>query len=162
MKTLFLIFSCILSWEFASSQLKVSAVCPPFAVDVLAGNVNKIHPKSTLGEIQKTFPCYTEIVQGDSSSKCIGIFYRDKGVNFYTDRNYIEIGENFKGKLEPALIGVNRSNLFGLLGYPKIKDINWDAFQMEYGTLVLYYNKAGKINKIQISSKSTETLKLCE
>ncbi|MEZ5029532.1 MAG: hypothetical protein R2765_12205 [Ferruginibacter sp.] len=61
----------------------------------------------------------------------------------------------------PHLLGVNRNSLFATLGYPKIKDVTRDAFQTEYGTLILYYDKAGKINKIQISSKSTDTIKLC-
>ena len=59
-------------------------------------------------------------------------------------------------------MGANRKSLFKLLGNPIVKDINWDAFRTAYGILVLYYNKAGKINKMQISNKSTETIKLCE
>jgi hypothetical protein len=77
-------------------------------------------------------------------------------------RYYIEIRQNFKGKLSLPLMGASRKSLFKFLGNPKIKDIGWDAFQTAYGTHVLYYNKAGRIYKLQISNKSTETLKLCE
>ena len=59
-------------------------------------------------------------------------------------------------------MGASRTNLFKMLGNPAMKDLDWDAFQLRYGTLVLYYSKAGKVNKIQISSKGTETLKLCD
>jgi hypothetical protein len=59
-------------------------------------------------------------------------------------------------------MGASRSTLFNIFGHPKIKDTGWDAFQMGYGTLILYYNKAGKINKIQISSRTTDVIKLCE
>ena len=160
MKTIVFILACILAHP-AGAQLRATAYCPPFEADVLGGNVNKVYPKSTSGEIKKAFPCFAEI-KADSTGQCAVIFFADKGLYFYPDRNYIEIRENFKGKLTPALIGASRSSLFKTLGFPKIKDINWDAFQTEYGTLVLYYNKAGKINKLQISSKSTETMKLCE
>jgi len=143
-----------------NAQLKTTPVCPPLVVDVLGGHINKLYPRSTLGEIQKALPCETEIVQADSA-KCAGIFYKDKDLYFYPERNYFEIRENFKGKLSLAM-GTGRSSLFQVLGNPKIKDVSWDAFQTVYGTLVLYYDGAGKINKMQISSKSTETLKLCD
>ena len=162
MKILFFVFSCIITTQSASAQLKATAVCPPFKVDVMDGNVNELYPKSAIEEIKKIFPCSSEIVEQSNGSKCAGVFFKDKDIYFYSDRNYIEIGEHFKGKLTPALMGVSRNSLFKLLGQPKLKDTNWEAFQMGYGTLVLYYNKAGKINKLQISSKSTEALKLCE
>jgi hypothetical protein len=59
-------------------------------------------------------------------------------------------------------MGVSRNNLFKILGYPKMKDVSWDAFQTKYGILILHYNKANKINKLQLSSKTTDTIKLCE
>ncbi|HMI78631.1 MAG TPA: hypothetical protein VK484_07545 [Ferruginibacter sp.] len=161
MKFLFLVFAGIISTQVAEAQLKATAICPPFTVDVMDGNVNMIYPKSAIAEVQTTFPCTSEMVD-ENVGKCGGVFFKDKDVHFYTERDYIEIGERFKGKINPALMGVSRNNLFKLLGMPKLKDTNWEAFQMGYGTLVLYYNKAGKINKLQISSKSTDALKLCE
>ncbi len=59
-------------------------------------------------------------------------------------------------------MGANRNGLFKMLGNPKLKDENWDAFEMAYGLLVLHYTKAGKVNLIQMTTKSTETLSLCE
>lgn len=160
MKTLFIIFAALLlKPSFLQAQLLATPVCPAFVVDILAGSVNKLSPKSTIGEIQKTFPCATDVVEADSAL-CSGIFYKDRDIFFYTDRDYIQVGETFKGKITPSLLGVPRSSLFALLGNPKIKDPNWEAFQMQYGTLVLYY-KEGKVNKIQFSSRNAETLKLC-
>jgi len=161
-KTVFLMIGFIVFSQLARAQLKTTPICPAFTVDILGGNVNGIFAKSAMGEIKTTFPCYNLYVEKDSALNCTGIFYKDKDIYFYTDRNYIEIGPNFRGKIIPAMMGASRNNLFKLLGYPKIKDINWDAFQMQYGTLILYYNKAGKINKLQISSKSTDAIKLCE
>jgi len=152
----------IITAQTTMAQLKVTAVCPPFSADVMAGTVNELYPKSAIGEIQGKLPCFSETVLNDSASRCAGVFYRDRDIYFYTERRYIEIGERFRGKLSPALMGVSRSTLFKLLGNPKLKDTNWDAFQMGYGTLILYYSKAGKINKIQMSSKTTDAIKLCE
>lgn len=147
----------------AAAQLKKSTACPVFTVDVLAGKLNEgLNPQSTSGEIQKTFPCFTEQVEQPATGKCAGIFYKDKDIYFYTDRDYIEIRERFKGKLSLPLMGASRKSLFKWLGNPVMKDVNWDAFRLKYGTLVLYYNKGGKVNKLQISSKSTDTIKLCE
>jgi len=162
MKNILLIFSMGLFTQTVRAQLKTTPVCPVFSVDVMAGTVNDLYPKSAIGEVQATLPCFTETILQDAGTTCAGVFYKDRDISFYTERRYIQVGENFKGKLSPALLGTSRSNLFGTFGYPKIKDVNWDAFQMGYGTLILYYNKAGKINKIVMSTMSTETIKLCE
>lgn len=162
MKNLFQVILLLVAGLSSQAQLKAKAVCPTIEVDVMAGNVNDLYPKSAIGEIKATLPCFTEVVEIDSVSRCAGVFFKDKGISFFTERKYIEIGEQFKGKLSPSLMGTSRNNLFKLLGYPKLKDTDWDAFQMGYGTLILYYNKAGKINKIQISSKNTDAIKLCE
>ncbi len=163
MKILFVIFAAMLFFNPANAQLKRTAICPVFTVDVLYGKINDgLNSQSGTGEIKKTFPCFSELLETATGSKCAGIFYKDKDIYFYTDRDYIEIRQNFKGKLSLPLMGASRKSLFKFLGNPKIKDISWDAFQTAYGTLVLYYNKAGRIYKLQISNKSTETLKLCE
>ena len=98
-----------------------------------------------------------------STAKCGGgVFYKDRDIYFYTGRDYIEIGPKFKGKLSIPLMGASRNSLFKWLGHPKIKDVSWDAFSTQYGILILYYTKANKVNKIQFSTQSTETIKLCE
>ncbi len=161
MKNLVTLF-LILAGLYSQAQLKAKPVCPTIEVDVMAGTINELPPKSAIGEIKSTLPCFTDVNEVDSASRCAGVFYKDKGISFFTERKYIEVTDHYKGKLSPALMGVSRNSLFKLLGYPKLKDAEWEAFQMGYGTLILYYNKAGKINKIQMSSKSTDTIKLCE
>jgi len=163
MKKIFIILVGIGGMLASKGQLKTTPVCPVFNVDVLEGTINNdLSTKSTLGEIKTSFPCYTSLVEEASGTACIGAFYKDKDIDFFTERGYIEIGEKFKGKLSLPLIGASRSSLFKWLGLPKIKDVSWDAFQTKYGILILYYSKAGKINKLQMSSKSTDTIKLCE
>ncbi len=154
--------STVLSMQVVSAQLKTTPVCPAFEVDVLEGTVNELRSYSTIGEIEKKFPCFSGATPETNGSTCGGVFYKDKDIYFFTERDYIEIGTQFKGKLNPALIGANRSSLFTLLGHPKIKDVTWDAYQMKYGILILYFNKAGKITKLQVSNQNTETIKLCE
>lgn len=162
MKSFFLMVLIVFSGLISFGQLKATKICPPFEIDILAGTVNGLFPKSAIGEIEEALPCYSDLRIKDTDSTCGGVFYKEYDVSFYTDRRYVEIGEKVKAKMVPALMGASRASLFGTLGHPKIKDITWDAFQMGYGTLVLYYNKAGNINKIQIANRSTDALKLCE
>ena len=162
-KVLFLIFVAALSLN-APAQLKTTTICPAFTVDVLKGRVNtELLTTSSVGQVKARFPCFTSAEDESATAKCGGgVFYKDKDIYFYTARDYIEIGPNFKGKLSVPLMGANRNALFKWLGNPKIKDVNWDAFETAYGILILYYNKTGKINKIQFSAKGTDTIQLCE
>ena len=147
----------------ASAQLKTTVVCPEMVVNILQGHVNGLNPDFTAGQIKKTLPCFTSEIPETDSSKCGGILeYKDQGITFFTGRDYIEINENFKGKLSIPLMGAARGSLFQYLGYPKIKDVDWDAYTTAYGILIVRYNKAGKINMIQFSKRTAETLKLCE
>ena len=163
MKTILSIFFLVL-YTAVSAQLKTTPKCPEFDVDILDGIVNQnILPTSTVGQIKLNLPCFTSFEEEGTSAKCgAGVFYKDRDIYFYTTRDYIEIGPAFKGKLSVPLMGVSRNNLFKLLGSPKIKDVNWDAFQTSYGILILYYDKASKINKIQFSTQSANSIQLCE
>lgn len=162
MKIFFCMLASILSLQLLQAQLKTTPVCPAFSADVLEGTVNDMYPFSTKGEIEKKFPCYTSTTDETNGSTCGGVFFKDKNISFITERDYIEIGEHFKGNLSLPLMGANRSSLFKWLGNPHMKDTNWEAYQTKYGVLVLYFNKAGKINKLQMSNKNAESLKLCE
>jgi hypothetical protein len=159
MKKLFAYIASLLFFIAGNAQLKTTVLCPPMVVDILDGKVNELYSSSTAGEIKGKFPCFTS---AEDETGCGGIFYKDKDIYFYTGRDYVEIREKFKGKLSIPLLGASRNDLFKWLGHPKIKDLNWEAFQVAYGTLVLYYNKAGKVNKLQFSVKSSEALNLCE
>ncbi len=145
------------------AQLKTTKTCPPFAVEILDGRVNELRITDNINQIKAKLPCYTSMEAESASAKCGGgIFYKDQDVYFYTGRDYVEIGPKFKGKLSIPLMGASRTSLYKWLGNAKIKDVNWDAFTTQYGILILYYTKANKVNKIQFSTKSTETINLCE
>ena len=162
MKNLFLILLLAASTVTTSAQLKTTPVCPPFSVDLLEGNINGlVEPDFSSAEIKKVFPC-TSSEDAETATCGAKLNYADKGIYFFTTRAYIEIRENFKGKLSLPLMGAARSSLFKWLGYPKIKDISWDAFTTKYGILILHYNKSSKVNLIQFSKKGTESLSLCE
>jgi hypothetical protein len=164
MKNLVLAFmSCVIFNVSLRAQLKTTTICPVFTVDVLGGRVNDLRSTSTVGQIKAAFPCFTSAEDESPTAKCGGgVFYKDKDIYFYTARDYVEIGPNFKGKLSIPVMGANRNSLFKWLGNPQIKDVTWDAFQTAYGTLILYYNKANKVNKIQFSVLGSDTIKLCE
>ncbi len=163
MKSILPILAMLL-FQTATAQLKTAApVCKTFEVNVLEGTVNNdISTKSTIGEVRATFPCYTSTLDESGGTGCGGVFYKDKDISFKTERGYIEIGEKFKGKLSLPLFGASRNALFKWLGFPKMKDNSWDAFQTRYGILIVYYNKANKINKLQMSHYGTDNIRLCE
>lgn len=146
-----------------NAQLVAKKKCEDFIVDVLSGKINDIKANFGFEQIKAKFPCFTSTEAEDNSSKCGGLIaFKDKDIVFYTGRDYIEIGEKFKGKLSIPLIGAARNSFFKTFGNPKVKDDTWDAYQMQYGTLVLHYNKANKVRLVQISTQSTEGLSLCE
>jgi hypothetical protein len=163
MKNILLINFCILLSIITRAQLKTTPVCPTISVDILGGRVNEMPVTSTVGQIKAKLPCFTSAEEESATAKCGGgVFFKDKDIYFYTARDYVEIGPDFKGKLSIPLMGAARTALFKWLGYPALKDVNWDAFQTAYGTLIVYYNKAGKVNKLQFSILGTDTIKLCE
>lgn len=161
MKKISLFIGCLFLASVSMAQLRATVTCPAFEVDIIDGKVNGFKPNVVAGQIKRKFPCFTSTTT--DSTKCgEGIFYKDKGISFYTTRDYVEINESFKGKLSVPLIGAARGSLFKTLGNPKMKDATWDAYQMSYGTLVLHFNKANKVRLIQFSTNSTDLLSLCE
>jgi hypothetical protein len=145
----------------ANAQLKTKSVCSDFAVDVLGGKINGVHPDFTTAQIKTKLPCFTN--EEPTTSKCGGaIYYKDRDVVFFTGKEYVEIGPKFKGKLSLPLMGGKRGTFFKLLGNPKLKDPNWDAFETQYGCLILYYNSASKVRMIRFSTKTTDEINLCE
>lgn len=163
MKKITLLISCLFILAGLQAQLKTTKLCPAFTVDILDGKVNELKVTDNNTQIKDKLPCFTSEETESSAAKCGGgVFYKDRDIYFYTGKDYVEIGPKFKGKLSLPLMGASRSSLFKWLGHPKIKDVSWDAFTTQYGILILYYTKANKVNKIQFSTKSTDTINLCE
>ncbi len=163
MKKTYLFLLSILVVSGAMAQLKTTTKCPDFVVDILDGKVNGLKANAPIYDIKAKFPCSSSIAEEGSGAKCgAGVFFKDRDVKFYTDRDYIEIGPKFKGTMAPALLGAKRGSLFSKLGNPIMKDDKWDAYQTSYGTLVLHYDAAGKVNLIQFSTYGTDLLNLCE
>jgi hypothetical protein len=164
MKKTFLFILIMICITSAQAQLKVKAKCDEFYVDVLGGTVNDVRPDYTMGQIKTKLPCFSSSdEEGNTTAKCgATVFYKDRDVYFYTDRDYIEIGEKFKGRMSVSLIGMLRKAVVKYFGQPKLKDDGWDAFQTQYGLAVLHYNKLGKVSLIQLTTKNTGNLQLCE
>ena len=162
MKSAILALAIIFSGQLLHAQLTSTPYCPPFNIDILDGTVSGLHPQSPHGDIKNRLPCFTDAVDELSSGGCGGVFFKDKGVYFYTYRDYIDIKANFIGTMSIPLMGMDRKSLFKWLGNPGITDINWETFQMRYGCLVLFFDTYGKVNRVIISSKGAEILRLCE
>ena len=162
MKTLTVLLLSMFSLSIAMGQLKVTARCDEFTVNVLNGTVNGLKANATINEIKTKLPCFTSFEEESSSAKCGGgVYFKDKDLSFYTDRDYIEIGPKFKGKLSIPLMGAKRNTFFNTFGNPKLKDDTWDAFQTSYGIIILHYDKTSKVNLIQMSTLGTENIRLC-
>ena len=163
MKKVLCLALLVIAVNVAMSQLVTKTKCPDFVVDILDGRVTGIKSNAQDYDIKKALPCFTSSEPDNSTAKCGGgVFYKDKDIYFYTDRDYIQIGPKFKGKMNVALLGAKRNSFFNKLGNPKLSDDTWDAWVMSYGTLVLHYDKSGKVNLIEMSTKSMETLSLCQ
>jgi hypothetical protein len=56
----------------AKAQLKTTAKCPAFTVDILDGKVNDVRSTATVGQIKEKFPCFTSAENESSTAKCGG------------------------------------------------------------------------------------------
>ena len=161
MKNILFLFLGLSLGVAACAQLKVKPKCDAFVVDILDGKINNVRPDFTNGQIKTKLPCFTG--EETETSKCGStVYYKDRDIKIFTGREYVEIGPNFKGKLSIPLLGASRNSLFKWLGHPKLKDNTWDAFETQYGCLILYYNAASKVRMIRFSTKTTDALNLCE
>ncbi|HEX4372301.1 MAG TPA: hypothetical protein VHZ50_03255 [Puia sp.] len=159
-KTIITLLAFVFLTKIASAQLTAKPTCGLFTIDILNGTLNNLKPNVNEHEFLEQLPCYTSNQKSDSICGRT-LFYKDRDVTIYLQRKYIEVGPAFKGKLSIPLMGAPRDGLFKWLGNSKIKDVDWDAFQTQYGTLVLHYQK-NKVTLIQISTQSTEQLSLCQ
>ena len=149
------------------AQLKAKVHCPDLiVVDILNGTVNNAKPNTSPNEIKEEFPCFTSAPEDGPGAKCGGgVFFKDKDLYFYTQRKYVEVGPKFNGKTSIRLLGTKRGSLFNQLGNPKVKDDLWEAYEMQYGTLVLHFDVAGpngKVKFFQFSTLGSDQLNLCE
>jgi hypothetical protein len=163
MKKIILLGITFISMGTLMAQLTVKAKCDAFVVDILDGKVNTLKASATTNDIKTKLPCFTSVEEDGGTSKCGGaVYFKDKDISFFTQRDYILIGEKFKGQLSIPLMGGKRDTFFKYLGNPKMKDDNWDAFITNYGIIILYYNAASKVNKIVMSTKNTSDISICE
>jgi hypothetical protein len=163
MKRLTVLLLSVFSLTMAMGQLKVTAKCDDFYVDILKGTVNGLKADVTVNSIKEKFPCFSSAEDESQTAKCGGgVWFKDRDLSFYTDRDYIEIGPKFKGKLSIPLMGAKRNTFFNSLGNPKMKDETWDAFETSYGIIILHYDKTNKVILMQISTKGTENIRLCQ
>lgn len=159
----FALFLLVLVYSgFASAQLKGGSDCGAITIDVYKGTVNGVRPDFDPEQIKIKLTCFSSFEKEANESKCGGgVYYESKDITFYTRLDYVVIGEKFKGTTTMPLFGQKSDDLFVKLGNPKVHDANWEAYQMSYGTLIVYYNDKGLIKSFIISTKPTEQLDLC-
>ncbi len=152
----------LLSGKFTQAQLQSKPECNTIIADIYKGWINMAAPNADPEQIKTKLPCYTSFEKESNDSKCGGgIYFADKDFKYFTQRDYVVIGEKFKGKFNIPIIGAKRDDLFAWLGNPKLKAEQWEAYQMQYGTLIVYFNSKKLVNKIIMSTKTTEFIDLC-
>ena len=161
-KKLILPFLFLLFAQFVQAQLQSKPECSNLSADIFKGWINMAAPNADPEQIKTKLPCFTSFEKEGNESKCGGgIYYEDKDFKYLVQRDYIVIGEKFKGKFNVPIMGAKRDDLFTWLGNPKLKDAQWEAYQMQYGTLIVYFNAKKLVNKIIMSTKPTELIDLC-
>ncbi|MBP6688120.1 MAG: hypothetical protein KA160_09705, partial [Lacibacter sp.] len=162
MKSTFLFLLLFVTGLVGSAQLKTKPDCGLIVVDVYKGWINEAKPNADPEQIKAKLPCFTSFDKESNESGCGGgVYYDDKGICFYIQRDYVVITDAFKGKFTVPVLGVKRDDLFVRFGNPKLKDSNWEAYQMAFGIMIVYYNTKGIVNKVILSTKSTEEIDLC-
>jgi hypothetical protein len=147
---------------FTTAQLKTKPDCGVITVDVYKGWINEAKPNADPEQIKAKLPCFTSFDKEGNESGCGGgVYYDDKGICFYVQRDYVVITDAFKGKFTVPVLGTKSDDLFVRFGNPKMKDANWEAYQMAFGIMIVYYNSKGVINKVVLSTKSTDDIDLC-
>jgi hypothetical protein len=155
---LILLIVCVNSF----SQLKSSNACGTLMVDVYQGWINKARPNDHPEQIKAKLPCYTSFQEEGNQSTCGGgVYYENRDMRFMVQRDYVVIGDKCKDSFNLVLFGKNEKDLFSDLGLPKLKDANWRAYQMAYGTLILFFNDKQVVNKVIITTRSTDDADLC-
>jgi len=162
MKYTFSLIVLMIASFVATAQLKVKADCGLLTVDVYKGWINEAKPNIDPEQIKIKLPCFTSFEKEGNESTCGGgVYYDDKGLRFYTQRDYMVITDKFKGRFTAPVLGVKRGGMFKNFGNPKMKDANWEAYQMAYGIMIVYYNTGGVVNKVIISTSTTDNIDLC-
>lgn len=162
MKHFLVLLSFVVAGTMATAQLKTKPDCGLITVDVHKGWINEVKPNDDPEQIKAKLPCFTSFEKEGNESGCGGgVYYDDKGICFYIQRDYVVITEAFKGKFTVPLFGAKSDDLFVKFGNPKVKDANWEAYQMAFGIMIVYYNMKGTINKVILSTKGVDAIDLC-
>lgn len=162
MKYAFLLLAMLSVSLITVAQLKTKPDCGVITVDVYKGWINEAKPNADPEQIKAKLPCFTSADKEGNESGCGGgVYYDDKGICFYVQRDYVVITDAFKGKFTVPVLGAKSDDLFVRFGNPKVKDANWEAYQMAFGIMIVYYNMKGVINKVILSTKSTDEIDLC-
>lgn len=144
------------------SQLKSSNACGTIMIDVYQGWINKARPNDHPEQIKAKLPCFTSFQEEGNQSPCGGgVYFENRDIRYMVQRDYIVIGDKCKDSFNLLLFGKKEKDLFADLGLPKLKDANWRAYQMAYGTLILFFNDKDVVNKVIITTRTTDDADLC-
>ena len=167
MKTvLFLIATAVISLGIWRANQRHGTHCDDLAVDIANGTVGGLSPEATPDEIKARFPCFTGTTsEGGGFNEGGGVFFKNHDMYFYTQRDYIEIRQDFTGVVPDNLLSKGTKQVRNLLGPPisseqssgiengAIVEQVTSTFQTPYGRLVVV-STPSRVRMVQIHAVS--------
>jgi hypothetical protein len=141
--------------------------CNNLFADLKNGTINKVKPTASQQKVKAALPCFTGDSEEGGDFNCGGgVFFLKHGFFFYTGKDYIEIRENYKGKLSIPVLGLTKDMAIAKLKMGKVirtETVNEEEvifFKTIYGCLWLKLVE-GKVVNVVISSKQVSDAELC-
>jgi hypothetical protein len=148
--------------------------CPPIIVDITTGTVTTLKPAASFTQVKSRLPCFTGETKEGSVLNCGGgVFFGDRDLYFYTERDFIEIRKNFKGVfrkdgLELDIIGMEVKTFNILIGDEPSRTLSEDdtdnytgVWATSYGSLRVTFVQ-GVVSQVAIHSQSPDKIRVCD
>lgn len=142
------------------------AICDTFYFNLIDGTMNGVAPSLPDAEIREWLPCYSSFTPYGSDSNCFGaVFYKKYDFYYYTVRDFIEVRTNYKGHVNPPVMGKSREDVIALLGSKPVTNIAIDSvttnlFVSKYGCVQVDYTN-NKVSSVSAHYNECEILDTC-
>ncbi len=144
--------------------------CENLFLDLDEGTLNGLKASANPQDVKQALPCFTGQTPDGAEVNCGGgVFYLNHDFYFYSGDNYIEVRDNFSGRISFDLLQKRTSEVIFVLGEPTREEeiVKWDGtyrkhffYERKYGTLSLVFVE-NKLQKIAIHQTDYTSTRLC-
>jgi len=139
--------------------------CAKLNVNLKKGELNGLKPTASQEKIREVFPCFTGSSEERSIFNCGGgVFFLDHDFYFYTGRDFLEIRDDFNGRIKGEWMGMSLFTLTTDFGNPvreeKLGNKEIYFFETKYGC-VRFILVNDKIVEIGIHYQPADKVELC-